>query len=294
VRGEKTTYFVGSEMPALPAQILMLLFTRWCFYRVSNDYAAPLFPPLLNEEGLIRFSDMPQTPSRAILTDIEGTTSSLSFVRDILFPYARCALPEFVRVHGNKPEVRHWLDTVATEISAAACQDEVIVETLQGWIDQDRKHTALKALQGMIWETGYRNGDYRAHLYPDVAMQLRTWHTAGTLLYVYSSGSIAAQKLFFQYSQAGDLSGLFCGHFDTEIGHKREIESYRRIAQTIGLAPGDILFLSDVVEELDAAREAGLDTVLIDRLNDYPAPRQGAAANGHQRVTGFDGLSKQD
>jgi len=234
------------------------------------------------------------TVPRAILTDIEGTTSSISFVKDVLFPYARRALPEFVRAHGAEPEVRRWLDSVAIEIATSACDDGVIVETLQGWIDQDRKHTALKALQGMIWEAGYRNGDYRAHLYPDVAPVLRAWHADGIALYVYSSGSVAAQKLFFQYSQAGDLTGLFSGHFDTEIGHKREAGSYQRIAQTFGLAPDDILFLSDVVEELDAAREAGFATVLVDRLDDYPEPRLGAAANGHARVSGFDRLQKQE
>ncbi len=100
-----------------------------------------------------------------ILTDIEGTTSSISFVKNVLFPYARKALPAFVAAHGQQPEVRRWLDAVAVEIGGA-CQDSLIVETLQGWIDQDRKHTALKALQGMIWESGYRNGDYKAHFYP--------------------------------------------------------------------------------------------------------------------------------
>jgi len=234
------------------------------------------------------------TVPRAIVTDIEGTTSSICFVKQVLFPYARRALPEFVRVHGAEPDVRRWLDAIATEIAAGACQDEVIVETLQGWIDQDRKHTALKALQGMIWEAGYRHGDYRAHLYPDVAPQLRAWQAEGIALYVYSSGSVAAQKLFFRYSEAGDLSALFSGHFDTENGHKREVQSYQRIAQAIATPPDEILFLSDVVEELDAAREAGLGTVLVDRLEDYPAPRTGAAANGHNRATGFDGLSRRE
>jgi len=227
---------------------------------------------------------------RAILTDIEGTTSSISFVKEVLFPYARRALPEFVRTHKAEPEVRRWLDTIASEISAGTCQDEVIVETLQGWIDQDRKHTALKALQGMIWEAGYRDGDYRAHLYPDVAPVLRGWHADGILLYVYSSGSIAAQKLFFKYSEAGDLGGLFCGHFDTGIGHKRETESYRRITENIGLPPGGIVFLSDVVEELDAAREAGLGTILVDRLEDYPEPRLDAARHGHCRAVCFNDI----
>lgn len=224
----------------------------------------------------------------AILTDIEGTTSSISFVKEVLFPYARAALPGFVRDHGHEPQVRQWLDAVATEIAASACQDEVIVETLQGWIDQDRKHTALKALQGMIWETGYRNGDYSAHLYPEVAAVLRGWHAQGLPLYVYSSGSVPAQKLFFGFSQAGDLNGLFSGNFDTEVGGKRETASYARIAEAIGIAPGEILFLSDIVEELDAAREAGLQTVLLDRLADYLMPRTGEATHGHTRVENFE------
>ena len=227
------------------------------------------------------------TAPRIILTDIEGTTSSISFVKNVLFPYARAALPGFVAAHGQEPAVRRWLDAVATEIAASTCDDAVIVETLQGWIDADRKHTALKALQGMIWEAGYRNGDYTAHLYPEVADVLRRWHAAGLPLYVYSSGSVAAQKLFFGFSDAGDLGGLFAGYFDTEIGGKREADSYRRITAALGVAPTQILFLSDVVQELDAAREAGLDTVLLDRLDDYPTPRSGEAANGHTRVTDF-------
>lgn len=228
---------------------------------------------------------------KAILTDIEGTTSSISFVKEVLFPYARKALPGFVRDHGQEPQVRRWLDAVAIEIAASACQDEVIVEALQGWIDQDRKHTALKALQGMIWEAGYRNGDYTAHLYPEVAAVLRGWHAAGTPLYVYSSGSVPAQKLFFGYSDAGDLNPLFSGNFDTEVGGKREAASYSHIAKAIGIAAKDILFLSDVVEELDAAREAGMQTVLLDRLNDYPLPRTGEATHGHTRAENFQQIS---
>ncbi|MGV8959037.1 MAG: acireductone synthase [Stenotrophomonas sp.] len=226
--------------------------------------------------------------ARVILTDIEGTTSSISFVKNVLFPYARAALPGFVRTHGQEPQVRRWLDAVATEIAASACDDAVIVETLQGWIDQDRKHTALKALQGMIWEAGYRNGDYTAHLYPEVAAALRGWHASGLPLYVYSSGSVAAQKLFFAYSDAGDLTGLFSGYFDTEVGGKREAASYTRIAAAIKMAPRDILFLSDVVEELDAARDAGLRTVLLDRRPDYPMPRTGEAAHDHTRAENFE------
>ena len=223
---------------------------------------------------------------RAILTDIEGTTSSISFVKDMLFPYARRALPAFVAEHGAEPEARRWLDVVTAESEARS--DQQIVETLQSWIDQDRKHTALKALQGMIWQAGYEDADFTAHLYPDAAPALRQWHAEGLLLYVYSSGSVSAQRLFFGHSDAGDLRPLFSGWFDTEVGGKREAGSYRSIAAAIGRAPQQILFLSDVVEELDAAREAGMDTVLVDRLQDYPQPREGELANGHARVTAFD------
>ncbi|HZH43549.1 MAG TPA: acireductone synthase [Lysobacter sp.] len=225
-------------------------------------------------------------PIRAILTDIEGTTSSISFVKDVLFPYARRALPAFVQARGHEPEVRRWLDAVAAE-QGGLCDDAMIVEVLQGWIDQDRKHTALKALQGMVWQDGYRNADFTAHMYWDAAEALKRWHAAGLPLYVYSSGSVPAQRLFFGHSDAGDLTPLFSGWFDTEIGGKREAASYARIAQAIGHAPAEILFLSDVVEELDAAREAGLRTVLLDRRADYPQPRLGDLTHGHPRVESF-------
>lgn len=227
-----------------------------------------------------------------ILTDIEGTTSSISFVKDVLFPYARRALPAFVRARGQEPEVRRWLDAVATE-HGAVCSDEVIVEILQGMIDEDRKHTALKALQGMIWSDGYDNADFSAHIYPDAAAQLRDWHAAGIPLAVYSSGSVPAQKLFFGHTGAGDLTALFEGWFDTEVGHKRDAGSYREIARRLDRPAGDILFLSDVVEELDAAREAGMRTALIDRREDYPQPRLGDAAHGHARVERFDAIDTE-
>ncbi|MBF6023481.1 acireductone synthase [Lysobacter niastensis] len=226
-------------------------------------------------------------PIRAILTDIEGTTSSISFVKDVLFPYARRALPGFVATRGKEPAVRKWLDTVATE-NGGMCEDGMVVEVLQGWIDEDRKHTALKALQGMIWADGYRSADFTAHIYPDAADALKSWHADGTPLYVYSSGSVPAQRLFFGHSDAGDLTPMFSGWFDTEMGGKREADSYRNIVAAMGLPAGDILFLSDVVEELDAAREAGLQTALIDRLEDYPKPRTGEATHGHTRVETFD------
>jgi enolase-phosphatase E1 len=223
---------------------------------------------------------------QAIVTDIEGTTSSISFVKDVLFPYARKALPAFVRMHGQEPEVRKWLDIAAAD-AGGMCQDEMLAEVLQGWIDEDRKHPALKALQGMIWAAGYNSGAYRAHIYDDAVQGLRRWQEAGHPLFVYSSGSVPAQKLLFGHSTAGDLTSLFSGYFDTAIGGKRERDSYRNLAQALDRRPADIVFLSDVVEELDAARSEGFDTVLLDRREDYPVPRLGQATNGHRRVESF-------
>lgn len=223
---------------------------------------------------------------QAIVTDIEGTTSSISFVKDVLFPYARRAMPGFVREHAKDPEVRRWLDLVAVA-TGGMCQDDMLAEVLQGWIDQDRKHPALKALQGMIWAQGYAQDVYRAHVYDDAVAGLRRWHAGGHPLYVYSSGSVAAQKLLFGYSTAGDLSPLFSGWFDTAIGGKREVASYRNLVLALERPAYEIVFLSDVVEELDAAREARLETVLLDRREDYPTPRLGEDTHGHRRVESF-------
>lgn len=224
---------------------------------------------------------------KTILTDIEGTTSSITFVKDVLFPYARRELPAFIREHADEPGVRHWLDAVQLELGGEGFGDETVIATLLDWIDADRKHTALKALQGMVWKAGYRNGDFAAHVYVDATESLQRWHEDGHALYVYSSGSVPSQKLFFGHSVAGDMTPLFSGYFDTEIGGKRDPDSYRHILEAIGQPAKAVLFLSDVVAELDAARTAGLDTVLLDRSEDYPQPRIGDACNGHARAASF-------
>jgi enolase-phosphatase E1 len=210
------------------------------------------------------------TEIRAIVTDIEGTTSSISFVRDVLFPYARKRLPAFIETHGDQSDVQHWLHEAAREAGLVEASRQDIIELLLQWIDQDRKSTALKALQGMIWKDGYAAGDYRAHMYPEVAARLRDWRADGLRLYVYSSGSVPAQQLFFRYSDAGDLTPLFAGYFDTETGPKREAESYRRIAEAIGEQPAHVLFLSDIAEELDAAQAAGFHTGWLIREPQLP------------------------
>ena len=212
----------------------------------------------------------------AILTDIEGTTSSLSFVKDVLFPYSRARMAEFVRANAAKPEVRAQLDEVR-KLAGAHLDLEQTVAQLIRWIDEDKKATPLKALQGMVWEAGYRHGDFKAHVYDDAACQLRKWQAAGLRLYVFNSGSVQAQKLFFGYSDAGDLTPVFSGYYDTNVGHKREPRAYENIVSSIGLPPDQILFLSDVKEELDAARAAGMQTIQIvrdDALDAHAAHRQ--------------------
>ena len=220
---------------------------------------------------------------RALLTDIEGTTSSIRFVKEVLFPYAAEQMGAFLARHWHEPAVAEQVAAARRDSGDALETPEQAAALMRAWIDQDRKATPLKALQGMIWESGYRNGDYQAHLYPDAARRLRDWHQQGFPLYVYSSGSVAAQKLFFGYSEAGDLTPLFQGYFDTTSGGKKEAVSYRRISDAIGLPGNEILFLSDVEEELDAARDAGLKTVLLDRDN-------AIASSHHPKVADFDAI----
>lgn len=225
------------------------------------------------------------TTIRAIVTDIEGTTSSISFVKDVLFPYARKRLPAFIETHADKPEVQHWLHEAAKEAGIIEASRQEIIELLLGWIDQDRKSTALKALQGMIWKEGYEAGEYRAHVYPEVVARLHAWRADGLHLYVYSSGSVPAQRLFFRYSEAGDLTPLFAGYFDTETGPKRESASYAAIAEALGERPEHILFLSDIVEELDAAQAAGLQTGWLLR-----PPQPMPAQPRHRVYADFDAI----
>ncbi len=207
---------------------------------------------------------------RAILTDIEGTTTSIAFVHEELFPFARARMAGFVREREQDPVVAPLLDEVRGGQDLSL--DQVILRLL-GWIDADRKETALKALQGLIWVAGYQDGSLKGHMYPDATAGLRRWHAQGLGLYVYSSGSIKAQKLLYGHSVHGDLTPLFTGFYDTTSGHKRETASYAAIAQAMGMPAGDILFLSDVVEELHAARDAGMRTCWLQR--DFTADGQG-------------------
>lgn len=219
----------------------------------------------------------------AILTDIEGTTSSISFVKEMLFPYAAQNMAGFLHDHWSDPRVTEAIAGIRQASGQPVASPDEAARLLREWIAEDRKQTQLKTLQGMIWRSGYESGAYQAHVYEDAARRLRQWHDAGLPLYIYSSGSIAAQKLFFRHSEAGDLTPLFSGYFDTTSGGKKEADSYRTIASAIGLPAERILFLSDVEAELDAARQAGMRTTLLDRDDS-------ASDSDHPRVSTFDAI----
>jgi len=208
-------------------------------------------------------------PPAAILTDIEGTTTPIAFVHNVLFPYARSRMAGWCAVHLDDP--------VIGEVARLA-PDAPIAETLLGWMDRDEKITPLKTIQGMIWAEGYAKGEIKGVLYPDVPPALRRWAKAGLRLYVYSSGSEAAQRQIFGHAEAGDFSELFQGFFDTRVGPKRAAQSYADIARGINVSRPEILFLSDVEAELDAAAEAGLLTCQLVR------PQDGTQASARHKV----------
>ncbi|MCQ8242377.1 acireductone synthase [Rhizosaccharibacter radicis] len=218
----------------------------------------------------------------AVLTDVEGTTTPIRFVHEVLFPFARERLPDFLRHHGNDPEPAALLAAVRE----AFPETDPLAQLLR-WMDEDNKATPLKTLQGLIWREGYRDGTLKGRLYPDVAPALRRWTAGGVRLACYSSGSEDAQKLIFGFSDAGDLAPLFAGFFDTRVGAKRARESYAHIAGRLGQDPDAILFLSDVEAELDAAAAAGLRTCQIVR------PADGTVAGrNHPVAADFDAAGR--
>jgi len=214
----------------------------------------------------------------AVLTDIEGTTTPISFVHTVLFPYARARLPMFCSLHADDPVIGEVMRL------APGC---TALETLLGWMDADAKITPLKTVQGMIWKQGYLRGDLTGDLYVDVTPALKRWSKAGLRLYVYSSGSEAAQKLLFGHTAGGDLTPLFQGFFDTRIGVKRDPASYQAICRGANIAPAEGLFLSDVEAELDAAALAGLQTCQLVREAD------GTIASARHATAGdFDAVAE--
>jgi enolase-phosphatase E1 len=236
---------------------------------------------------------------RAILLDIEGTTTPIAFVHDVLFSHARAHAREFLENNFDAEEVRsdisllrqeHALDSSGDQAPPLLLNDSRSseIESLATYIDwliaRDRKSTGLKSLQGKIWRQGYLEGSLQSQVYQDVAPALKRWHTAGLRINIFSSGSILAQQLLFAHTEAGDLKEYIDNYFDTTIGKKGEAESYLRIAGELHLQPGEIVFISDVVAEVEAASEAGMKPILSIRPGNSPQP----SAEHYQSIHSFE------
>ena len=224
---------------------------------------------------------------RGVLLDIEGTTTPISFVHDVLFSYARTHLRDYLTKHLDDADVRADVQLLRDEAEVSLGGDiESIVAHVNLLIDLDRKSTGLKSLQGKIWHEGYASGTLRAQVYADVAPALARWRVAGLNVSIFSSGSVLAQQLLFAHTEAGDLTPFINHYFDTTIGKKGETESYRRIAETLSLPASEMLFVSDVVTELAAARDAGMTVVLSLRPGNQPQN----SADQYPTIESFDEL----
>jgi enolase-phosphatase E1 len=251
-----------------------------------------------------------ESSASLILLDIEGTTTPIDFVYKKLFPFARARVSDYLGHNWDAPEVRSCLAQLRAERSADASQGlnppplappappappegessseqiESTVAYIHWLMDRDRKSTPLKAIQGRIWQEGYQAGALLSEVFEDVPPAFARWRGKNKLICIYSSGSALAQKLLFAHTTAGDLTSYIYRYFDTTIGHKIEVDSYRRIAEELRLAPSEILFISDVIAELDAARAAGMKTILAMR----PGNRQVELPVNHPSVDNFASL----
>jgi enolase-phosphatase E1 len=234
---------------------------------------------------------------RGILLDVEGTTTPVAFVYEALFPYARAGVRPFLESHGDDEGVRADLARLREEHAADDQQDlgspswrdepgpaalDAAAAYVHWLMDRDRKSTGLKSLQGRIWEAGFRSGALKGQVYDDVPRAFERWQRQGRRIAIFSSGSVLSQRLLFAHTPGGDLTRFLQGHFDTSTGAKRDAESYRRIAGALGLPPSQVLFLSDVTAELDAARAGGVGTALCVRGHET------VAGTAHRVVRSFD------
>jgi enolase-phosphatase E1 len=236
---------------------------------------------------------------QAVLLDIEGTTTPIAFVVNVLFPYARRRLPRYIEEHATAPEHQAIFDRLRDEHAADAAAGEAVpvwadapssdwcvslVRYVEWLMDRDRKSSGLKTLQGKIWEEGYRAGELLGEVFEDVPSALARWQNERLQIGIFSSGSVLAQQLLFRYSSAGDLTGFLRWYFDTTTGGKADPDSYRRIAAALALPSEAILFVSDVTRELDAARTAGMEC----RLSIRPGNQPVAQDHGYAVVRTFD------
>jgi enolase-phosphatase E1 len=203
--------------------------------------------------------------TRAVLLDIEGTIGDIAFVREVLFPFARARLGDVLKARWSEAEIRPIVHEAREASGQPLSTAGEAARQFLAWMDEDKKITPLKTLQGIIWREGYASGELKAHLYPDAIEAIRAWHAKGLRLYIYSSGSIEAQKLYVAHSVAGNLTALFGGFFDTTTGAKGDSASYTKIAAAIGLPAKDITFFSDAPAETRAAESAGLDVYRVER-----------------------------
>lgn len=235
-----------------------------------------------------------EVPVRALLLDIEGTTTPIDFVYNTLFPFARDRVADFVIEHENDLDVRTDLDLLVSEHNEEVSngfrpptldgKSRSLIDYFLWLMDEDRKSTALKSLQGKIWQEGYHSGALQGIVYDDVPRAFARWQGQKRSIAIYSSGSVLAQRLIFAHTNAGDLTHFISSYFDTTSGPKKESESYTKIAGALGLPPAEILFCSDTQLELDAANKAEMQTALCIRQGGLPA------ASAHRVVSSFDEL----
>jgi enolase-phosphatase E1 len=242
---------------------------------------------------------------RGVLLDIEGTTTPIAFVHEVLFAYARSQVRSFLADHPGSAELaadlarlraEHAVDTTqnlqppALVTGPRDAEIDSMVAYVNWLIDRDRKSPGLKSLQGKIWKQGYLDGTLKAELFADVAPALERWRRAGLKISIFSSGSALAQKLLFAHTEVGDLTGFISNYFDTTVGSKTDVQSYRQVAATLGLTASEVLFISDVVVELDAASGAGMQAILCQRPGNQP---QGSPAR-YQIIQSFDEISTSE
>ena len=207
---------------------------------------------------------------QAIVSDIEGTTTASTFVTDVLIPYAKKHLNDFFQANKDKPVIEQLCEDVKIDAKLPHINPELALSILKIWMDQNQNFNSLKKIQGLIFEQGFKSGDFKGHVFEDACEGFKKWKTLGIPLYLFAYDSMHSQKLLFQHSMHGNLTPLVKGYFDTNIGCKKLALSYRKISNELGCDPSKVLFLSDCLEELDAAKLAGMQTTLVRRSALHP------------------------
>ena len=281
------------------------MFHNLRFWLVAALPVLILRGPVESSSGQVMISSLTTEGIRGVLLDIEGTTTPIAFVHEVLFSYARSQVRNFLTEHFGSAEllvdlqqlreehatdVKHGLQPPALGEGSRDAELDSLAEYVSWLIDRDRKSTGLKSLQGKIWKQGYSNGTLKAELFTDVSPALERWRQARLKISIFSSGSSLAQKLLLAHTEAGDLTGFIDNYFDTTVGSKTDAASYRRIASALSLPAQNVLFISDVVPELDAAGAAGMHTLLCVRPGNHPQP----FAERYQQIRDFDEIENQN